>query len=654
MQSLPNWSISPVGSSMICVHAAAHPHDLAAERQPSRGRSADPGWRRSVVSVASTSSTRLHPHPFTDAAGRAARLRRRRAGPSARAALERCAGCHTTARPMTRANLPIGTLPRSARGRTGRGSCSPAGSMPAKARSPGTDTGRRRRRRVAGCWPRCVRAGPATGSVVVGAGCLAVPAATRAQPRLLPDEAALCLAATVGSTIATVVVEEDSVGKPAALQGRVDGVAHLLGPTINGEPPPAWAIISGMNGMASSAPRSSSVSRISAAPRTSTRSPCEGLRLSSDSLLERRPPRERRRLSVCRSGLAPLWGSRPAAAAERELTSTHIMGVGSAWPRSTGRHGPGSRHRRAAHGWSRHGDACSSPGSRCVAVRGGPTTGPAAPRRPATCRRPTPPDGRTGAAATLAFPVAVSSNGRYLVDQRGHPSCSSATRPSASRPTVDRGHGLLLRRSAGPGLQHRLGEPDLRDVHPRRHDASTYDGIKPFLNDDLSTPNPDYFARMDTMVAARRPPRHHAAARSGGDRELPRSAQGQRRRQEPWLREFLGARYKDAQNIIWMLGNDYQTDQWNPYDPYELALVARHPQLRPRASCRRSSSIPPVSTSFDDSAWPPLIDVATAYSYSPDLRRRASAYDSHPTQPVIMVEANYEDENNDGGPRRPT
>ena len=34
-----------------------------------------------------------------------------------------------------------------------------------------------------------------------------------------------------------------------------------------------------------------------------------------------------------------------------------------------------------------------------------------------------------------------------------------------------------------------------------RKDASTYDGIKPFTKEgDLSTPNPDYFARMDTMV----------------------------------------------------------------------------------------------------------------------------------------------------------
>jgi len=60
---------------------------------------------------------------------------------------------------------------------------------------------------------------------------------------------------------------------------------------------------------------------------------------------------------------------------------------------------------------------------------------------------------------------------------------------------------------------------------------------------------------------------------------------------------------------------------------------------------------PPVSTSFDDPLWPPLIDLDAAYAYSPtyDVVRRA--YGETPTMPVFMVEANYEFENNDGGPK---
>src|SRR6185369_7073162 len=106
-------------------------------------------------------------------------------------------------------------------------------------------------------------------------------------------------------------------------------------------------------------------------------------------------------------------------------------------------------------------------------------------------------------------------------------------------------------------------------------DGTTFDGIPPFIvREDLSTPNPAYFRRADHMIAT-------AAAngmvvlldpietsswmdmlRSNGTTKA--FAYGQ----------YLGNRYKDVPNIIWMHGNDFQT--WrNPADDALVQAVAR-------------------------------------------------------------------------------
>jgi hypothetical protein len=181
-------------------------------------------------------------------------------------------------------------------------------------------------------------------------------------------------------------------------------------------------------------------------------------------------------------------------------------------------------------------------------------------------------------------------------------------------------------------------------------DARTCDGIKPFLSDrDLSTPNPDYFARMDTMVQIAA--RHGITllldpAETGSFRDLLKDNGADSSRN---FGTFLGNRYKDAPNVIWMLGNDYQIDQWSTYDPFEIALSKGIRAGAPHA-LQTIELNPPVSTSFDDPPWQPLIDIASAYSYTPTYDVDLKAYDATPTQPVLMVEANYEDENNDGGP----
>jgi hypothetical protein len=98
-----------------------------------------------------------------------------------------------------------------------------------------------------------------------------------------------------------------------------------------------------------------------------------------------------------------------------------------------------------------------------------------------------------------------------------------------------------------------------------------------------------------------------------------------------------------------MFGNDYQNDQWKTYDPFLVALSQGIRAADP-AKLQTVELNFNMSTSYDNPNWPAVIDVATAYTYYPTYDAVLKAYNSTPTQPVFMVEANYEFENNTKGP----
>ena len=112
---------------------------------------------------------------------------------------------------------------------------------------------------------------------------------------------------------------------------------------------------------------------------------------------------------------------------------------------------------------------------------------------------------------------------------------------------------------------------------------------------------------------------------------------------------FVGERYGARANIIWMFGNDYQPDQWKTYDPYLMALAEGIREAVPD-DLQTIELNYNVSTSFDDPTWTPLIELASAYSYQPTYDAVLHGYNATPIKPVFMVEANYEFENNTGGP----
>ena len=104
--------------------------------------------------------------------------------------------------------------------------------------------------------------------------------------------------------------------------------------------------------------------------------------------------------------------------------------------------------------------------------------------------------------ARVAFPLKVSANGRYLVDQHNAPFMIVGDSPQAmigDLSVEDAGTFIADRKTAGfnslwVNLLCNKGTGC-------REDGSTFDGIKPFLKaGDLSTPNPAYFARAGAII----------------------------------------------------------------------------------------------------------------------------------------------------------
>ena len=177
-------------------------------------------------------------------------------------------------------------------------------------------------------------------------------------------------------------------------------------------------------------------------------------------------------------------------------------------------------------------------------------------------------------------------------------------------------------------------------------DAKTFDGIGPFLvPGDVSTPNPAYFQRVDDMLSIAA---DHGMVvvldpietiswldvlRKNGDSKAFEYGQ------------YLGNRYKDFPNIIWMHGNDFQS--WR--DANDTALVqavARGIRSMDKNHIHTVELSTPSSGSLDDPQWAPLIELNAAYTYFPTYAQVLMEYNRANFKPVFMVEANYEFEQN--------
>jgi hypothetical protein len=181
-----------------------------------------------------------------------------------------------------------------------------------------------------------------------------------------------------------------------------------------------------------------------------------------------------------------------------------------------------------------------------------------------------------------------------------------------------------------------------------RPDGSTFDGVVPFTDTipftssyDLGTPNEAYFAHVDRIL---RLAEGHGLQvlldpiETGGWLET-MLVNGATRCRD--YGRYLGNRYKDFDNILWMSGNDFPSWAFPPHDAVVLA-VARGILDVEKRHLHTLELNPPTSSSLDDVNWTRLIGLNATYTYLATYALLLQDYARADFRPNFMVEAYYE------------
>jgi Protein of unknown function (DUF4038)/Putative collagen-binding domain of a collagenase len=257
---------------------------------------------------------------------------------------------------------------------------------------------------------------------------------------------------------------------------------------------------------------------------------------------------------------------------------------------------------------------------------------------------------RSGARTSTRFvyPLKLSANRRYLVDQRGRPFLIVGDSPQALIGNLDLSDAAsYIADRSSAGFNSLLIDLLCAKYTGCRDDGTTYDGIKPFTTPgDLATPNPAYFKRAAAVV--------QLAAKAGIVVFLDPIETG------GWLPvllsngvekdyeygQFLARRFRSFSNIVWWSGNDFQS--WSdPSDDAVALAVARGIKSVAPSALQTVELNYNDSGSLDDSRWQPYIGLDAAYTYLPTYARVLKEYD-RARMPVFLGEAGYEFEQNSG------
>jgi hypothetical protein len=264
---------------------------------------------------------------------------------------------------------------------------------------------------------------------------------------------------------------------------------------------------------------------------------------------------------------------------------------------------------------------------------------------------------KASTASFPAYPVKVSANRRYLVDQNNTPFLIAGDSPQ----------GLIYRLSEAQAENyfadrqaHGFNTAGWIDVvcagrdYPKNVYGATYDGIRPFMGFirggsdwryyNLRKPNEAYFTRLDHIV--------ELAANHGILVFLdPMETAG-------WLLtlrnnglaadyaygRYLGNRYRKYPNVAWINGNDFSG--WkNSSNDALVRAVAKGIKSADPDHIQTVEFNPPTGSSLDDPTWKRIVSINGAYVYGPTYIQMLYNYSQKPTMPIFLMEAHYELEN---------
>jgi hypothetical protein len=245
-----------------------------------------------------------------------------------------------------------------------------------------------------------------------------------------------------------------------------------------------------------------------------------------------------------------------------------------------------------------------------------------------------------------AFPLKPSPDGRYLVDATGAPFFVHADTAwqAPKRLTLSEFEEYLSHR-AKLGFNTVLLHTFSREVSP----DSNRNGDRPFdPPDDIAAPNEPYWQHLDKVLALAEEKGFFVAIaplwiRWGGNDTAgwrvhfaEEDAQG--------YGEFLGKRYAQRKNIMWIVGGDanpqektkaidFLASSIKQFAPHHLITVHNRPE---------NSS----ASYFDSARW---LDVNLTYSYRETYIHVGGEWNRlGKRRPIMLGESGYEEESNDG------
>jgi len=245
--------------------------------------------------------------------------------------------------------------------------------------------------------------------------------------------------------------------------------------------------------------------------------------------------------------------------------------------------------------------------------------------------------------ATALSRLHVSSNSRYLINEKGDPflmTGDTAWSLIVQPDKADAKFYLQTRSQMGFNLVLvNLIEHEYADNAP-----ANSDGDQPFTGKPFTTPNEAYFAHADYVI--------NTAAQEGiyvllaplylgwgcGQSGWCDKVKTASEDDMLWWGQYVGNRYKDYDDIIWLIGGDV--------DPTQVKRKARkvvvgimthdHRHLFTAHNVRGQMAIDP----WPGESWLTLNDIYTDYdAFCENLKR---GYDVSPVKPFFLLEAAYE------------
>ncbi|MGP8268476.1 MAG: glycoside hydrolase family 140 protein [Terracidiphilus sp.] len=249
--------------------------------------------------------------------------------------------------------------------------------------------------------------------------------------------------------------------------------------------------------------------------------------------------------------------------------------------------------------------------------------------------------------AAPVYPLKISANKRYLVDQKNEP--------------------FLLQGDAAWSLIVAMNESEVEQYFNNRrkkgfntvmvnliehryskHPPLNLDDEAPFTTPgDFSTPNEKYFAHADWVI--------RKAAENGIQVLLFPIYLGYKGTDEGWIEElmklgpekcleygqYLGKRYKEFDNIIWVMGGD--RDPRPVQEKIDLIALGIREFDRRHLFTAHGNGEPTTPEQFGSGGW---LDVNTSYNCDAVHQRLLIDYISRPVMPTFLIESCYEGEHN--------